>query len=223
MKVIALKGDLRESTGKSESKKLRKEGKVPCVVYGTSDNQHFSVYQADFKNLVYTPNTYLVKLNVGGYAKLAKIQDLQYHPVTEDIIHADFYEIDPQNPVKVPIPVKIEGVAPGVRAGGRLQLKIKKLMVSGLVQDLPEFIVVNIDKLEIGKSVKVKDLRVNNLELLDSGSNSIVSCVVTRAGKSAASDEEEGAEEEGAEGSEGTEGSEGAEGGEKPSDGDNQE
>lgn len=199
MKVIALKGDVRNETGKKLTKQLRKEGKVPCVVYGADDNQHFSVYQADFKNLVYTPNTYLVKLNLGDSSRLAKVQELQFHPVSEDILHADFYEIDVNKPLKIHVPVKLTGNSPGVREGGQLQLKIKKLLVSGLVNDLPEFIEVGIDELEIGKSVKVKDISVENLDLLDSDNNSIVSCVVTRAAKSAMGGadaaDEEGAEE----------------------------
>ena len=186
MKVIALKGDVRDQLGKSFTKQLRKDGKVPCVIYGSGDNKHFSVYQADFKHLVYTPNSYLVKIALGKDVKLAKIQELQFHPVSEDILHADFYEVNANDPISIHVPVRLAGNSPGVRAGGKLQLKIKKLLVSGLIADLPEFIEVNIDDLEIGKSVKVKDINVDKLDLLDSGSNSIVSCVVTRAAKSAA-------------------------------------
>lgn len=199
MKVIALKGEVRDGLGKSSTKKIRNEGKVPCVIYGKGENQHFAVYQADFKNLVYTPNTYLVQVAVGKNTKLAKLQEVQFHPVSEDILHADFYEVDDKSPISVPVPVKIVGNSPGVRAGGKLQLKIKKLNVYGLITELPEFIEVNIDNLEIGKSVKVGDISVDNLELLDSDSNSIVSCIVTRAAKSAAGaggDEEEGEESE---------------------------
>lgn len=203
MKVIALKGDVRNRTGKKLTKQLRKEGKVPCVVYGADENQHFSVYHADFKNLVYTPSTYLVRLDLGDSSKLAKVQELQFHPVSEDILHADFYEIDVNEPIKIKVPVKLTGISPGVREGGQLQLKIKKLLVSGLVSDLPEFIEVGIDDLEIGKSVKVKDISAEKLDLLDADNNSIVSCVVTRAAKSAmgsagdseGEDTEEGAEE----------------------------
>jgi len=203
MKVIALKGDVRDGLGKSATKKVRKEGKVPCVIYGKNENVNFSVYQADFKHLVYTPNTYLVQVSVGGNVKLAKVQELQFHPVSEDIIHADFYEVDDKSPLSISVPVKIVGNSPGVMAGGKLQLKIKKLSVSGLIADLPEFIEVNIDELEIGKSVKVKDIQVENLQLLDSENNSIVSCVVTRAARSAAdgeSEEEDATPEEGEEG-----------------------
>ena len=191
MKVIALKGDVRDGLGKSATKKVRKEGKVPCVIYGKNENLNFSVYQADFKHLVYTPNTFLVQVSVGGNVKLAKVQELQFHPVSEDIIHADFYEVDDKSPLSISVPVKIVGNSPGVIAGGKLQLKIKKLSVSGLIADLPEFIEVNIDELEIGKSVKVKDIQVNKLQLLDSENNSIVSCVVTRAARSAADGETE--------------------------------
>lgn len=186
MKVIALKGALRSGLGKSANKQIRKEGKVPCVVYGKGQNVHFSVYQADFKNLVYTPNTYLVQLNIDGAVKLAKVQELQYHPTSEDIVHADFFEVTADSPIAIPVPVKVVGNSPGVRAGGKLQLKIKKLNVSALISDLPEFIEVNIDKLQIGKSIKVGEISVDKLQLLDSENNSIVSCIVTRAAKSAA-------------------------------------
>lgn len=206
MKVIALNGEERNELGKSYTKKLRKEGKVPCVIYGNGDNQHFAAYQADFKNLVYTPNSYLVKIEVGKTTKLAKLQELQFHPVSEDIIHADFYEVSPDKPINIHIPVEVTGVAPGVLAGGKLQLKIKKLYVSGMIADLPEKIQVNIDGLEIGKSIKVKDIAVDKLELLDSGANSIISCVVTRAAKSAMGSA--GSEEEVAEGEEAAEATE---------------
>lgn len=195
MKVIALKGDPREGLGKSATKKVRSEGKVPCVIYGKGENHHFSVYQADFKNLIFTPNTYLVQVTVGDMVKLAKVQELQYHPVSEDIIHADFYEVDADNPISIAVPVKVVGSSPGVIGGGKLQVKIKKLMVSGLVSDLPEFIEVSLDTLEIGKSVKVGEISVDKLTLLDSPNNSIVSCIVTRAAKSAGLEGEEATEE----------------------------
>jgi large subunit ribosomal protein L25 len=195
MKVIALKGDPREGLGKSATKKVRSEGKVPCVIYGKGENHHFSVYQADFKNLIYTPNTYLVQVTVGDMVKLAKVQELQYHPVSEDIIHADFYEVDADNPISIAVPVKVVGSSPGVIGGGKLQVKIKKLMVSGLISDLPEFIEVSLDTLEIGKSVKVGEISVDKLTLLDSPNNSIVSCIVTRAAKSAGLEGEEATEE----------------------------
>lgn len=187
MKTIALKGDLREGLGKSATKAVRAEGMVPCVLYGSGENVHFTIYEADFKNLVYTPNTYLVRLDVNGNQVIAKLHDIQFHPVSEAILHADFYELDLNNPVTLKLPIKVVGNSPGVRAGGKLQVKIRKLLVKGLIQDLPDFIEVNIDSLQIGKSVRVKNLSVPNVELLDTPENSVVSVVVTRAARSAAS------------------------------------
>ena len=203
MKTIAIKGDLRESLGKSATKAARAKGQVPCVLYGQEENVHFAVYESDFKNLVYTPNTYLVRLDVSGNQVIAKLQDIQFHPTSEAIIHADFYALDLTKPVDLKLPIRIEGNSPGVRAGGKLQIKIRKLAVTGLIQDMPDDIEVRIDSIEIGKSVRVRDLSVPNVELRDTPENSVVSVVVTRAAQSAAAGEEE--EEEGAE--EGAEGS----------------
>lgn len=188
MKTIVLKGDVRKDSGKAATRALRNDGKVPCVVYGKSGNEHFSVYEYDFKNLVYTPNTYLVQLNLDNGKKLAKLQDLQFHPVSEAIIHADFLEVSVNEPLKIGIPVRINGNAPGVRAGGRLLIKIKKLNVKGLIKDLPDYIDINVDTLEIGQNVKVGDLNIEGVELLDTRANSIVSCTATRASLSAATE-----------------------------------
>lgn len=188
MKTIVLKGDVRKDTGKAATRALRSEGKVPCVVYGKNGNEHFSVYEYDFKNLVYTPNTYLVQLNLDNGKKLAKLQDLQFHPVSEAIIHADFLEVSVNEPLKIGIPVRINGNAPGVRAGGRLLIKIKKLNVKGLIKDLPDYIDINVDTLEIGQNVKVGDLKIDGVDLLDTKANSIVSCTATRASLSAATE-----------------------------------
>jgi large subunit ribosomal protein L25 len=200
MKVIALRGENRTDMGKAANKALRRQGKVPCVSYGNGDEpSHFAVYEGDFKNLVYTPNTYLVMLNLDGQQKLCKLQDIQFHPVSESIIHADFYEINTKEPVSVAVPINIVGVAPGVRAGGKLQIKMQKLRVRGKVEDLPDSIDVNIDALEIGKGVRVNEISVDGVELLDTPENTIVSCNVTRAARSAQT-AEEGEEAEGEEG-----------------------
>lgn len=198
MKTIALKGEPRTDLGKSATKAVRAAGQVPCVLYGSGENKHFSIYESDFKNLVYTPNTYLVRLDVDGKQVIAKLQDMQFHPVSEAILHADFYELDLSKPVSIKVPINVVGVAPGVLAGGKLQVKMRKLLVRGLVTDLPESIDVSIDALEIGKSARVRDLSVPNVELLDTPENSVVSVVVTRAARSAAMGED-GLEEEGTE------------------------
>jgi large subunit ribosomal protein L25 len=189
MKTIVLKGDARKDTCKKATKALRSEGKVPCVVYGKSGNSHFGVYEYDFKNLVYTPNTYLVQLNLESGKKLAKLQDIQFHPVSEAIIHADFMEVDLGIPLTISIPVNVVGNAPGVRAGGRLMIKIKKLVVKGMVKDIPDSIEINVDKLEIGQNIRVGDIKLNGLELLDTKANSVVSVTATRASISAATEE----------------------------------
>jgi len=209
MKTILLKGELRNKLGKSATKDVRAEGKVPCILYGKkdTDNVNFSVYHADFKNLVYTPNTYKVKLDVENTTYEAILQDLQFHPVSETILHADFLRVDSENPVTVNLPVQIVGESKGVREGGKLILKLKKLRVKGLLKDLPEFIEVSIDGLLIGQSVKVETISIPGLEILDSAANAIVSVKTSRVVV-----EEEEEETEAAEGEEGAaaEGEEGA-------------
>ena len=181
MKTILLKAEERQTLGTKESKALRSEGKVPCVMYGMGEPRHFAVYAADFTNLVYTPNVYKVQLDIDGKQHNAILADLQFHPVSEVILHADFFEVDPNKVVLMNIPVQIEGNAPGVRAGGKLVKKIAKLRVRGLIGNLPDAIPVNIDTLEIGQSVKVKDITVSGFEILDAKENAIVSCKITRA------------------------------------------
>jgi large subunit ribosomal protein L25 len=181
MKTILLKAESRQSLGTKEAKALRSEGKVPCVMYGMGEPRHFAVYAADFTNLVYTPNVYKVQLDIDGAHHNAIMADIQFHPVSEVILHADFFEVDPNKPVLMNIPVQIEGNAPGVRAGGKLVKKIAKLRVRGLIGSLPDAIPVNIDTLEIGQSVKVKDITVSGFEVLDAKENAIVSCKITRA------------------------------------------
>jgi len=198
MKTIALKGELRTGLGKAATKQVRAKGMTPCVLYGTEENLNFAVYEADFKNLVYTPNTYLVRLEVEGKMVIAKLQDLQFHPVSESILHADFYAVDLSKPITIQLPIKVEGNSPGVRNGGKLRIKIKKLTVRGLIEDLPDFIGVDISKLLIGKSIRVRDLKVEKFELLDTPENSVVFVIVTRAAKSEESallGEEESTEE----------------------------
>ena len=189
MKTIVLKGDARTDTGKKATKALRSEGKVPCVVYGKNGNSHFGVYEYDFRNLVYTPNTYMVQLNLEEGKKLAKLQDIQFHPVSEAIIHADFMEVSLDVPLTISIPVNVSGNAPGVRAGGRLIVKIKKLTVKGMIKDIPDSIEINVDKLEIGQNIRVGDINIKGLELLDTKANSVVSVSATRASISAATEE----------------------------------
>jgi large subunit ribosomal protein L25 len=182
MKTIFLKGELRNEVGTRTAKALRAEGKVPCNMYGLADgNLNFAVYHADFKNLVYTPNVYKVKIELGGKNYDAILQDIQFHPVSDMIIHCDFVAVDAAKPVVMEIPVRVVGNSPGVRAGGKLVKKLNRLRVRGLIQNLPDFIDVSIDTLEIGQSAKVGHIEVTGFELLDSPANAILSIKTTRA------------------------------------------
>lgn len=181
MKSVAMFGYLRDGVGKSATKAIRNEGKVPCVLYGGSEHIHFSMYAADFKPLVYTPNTYKVKLDLNGKIYRAILKDIQFHPVNDSIVHADFMEIDETKPVQMMIPVKLVGNSVGVRAGGKLIPNAKKLHVRAMPSDLPDFIEVNIDNLEIGKAIKVGEISVDKITFLDSPNNPVVSVKTTRA------------------------------------------
>jgi large subunit ribosomal protein L25 len=199
MKTIALKGDLRTGLGKAATKAVRAEGKVPCVLYGQGENINFSAYEADFNHLVYTPDVYLVRLDIDGRQLMAKLQDIQFHPVSEAIIHADFYVVSIDNPIRIHVPIRVTGNSPGVRAGGKLNVKMRKLLVEGMMKDLPDFLEVNVDKLALGKNVRVRDVQAPNLILLDTPENSVVSVNITRASRSAAGELDEEEETEGAE------------------------
>ena len=180
MKTVALTGELRSDLGSKYSRAMRNQGKVPCVLYGGGDHIHFFVYAPDFKALVYTPNTYKVQLTIEGKKYMAILHDMQFHPVNESILHADFLAVDEKNPITVSIPVTVEGNSPGVRAGGKLIQKIQRLKIKGLIKDIPDSIVINIDGLELGQSTKVKNVEVPNIQILDNKDNAVVSIKMTR-------------------------------------------
>lgn len=205
MKSIEIKGFKRESLGKKDSKKLRNEGKVPCVLYGNDEPIHFYAEAGDFRDLIYTPKVYLIDVDIDGTAYKAIMQDVQFHPVEEQILHVDFLLITDDKPVKIEVPIKVEGYAKGMRSGGKLKTNLRRLKVKALAKDLPDFIKIDITKLGLGDSVKVGQLELENIEFLNSKSVPVVSVVITRAARAAmgsggAADEEEA--EEAAEGSE---------------------
>jgi large subunit ribosomal protein L25 len=182
MKTILLKGESRGELGTRTAKALRSEGKVPCVIYSEGkEATHFAIYQADFKNLVYTPNVYKVRINLDGQNHEAILQDIQFHPVSDAILHADFMTVDANKKVVMEVPIRVVGNSPGVRGGGKLVVKINRLRVRGLIADMPDFIDVNIDALEIGQSAKVRQISIDKLEILDAQENAIVSVKTTRA------------------------------------------
>ncbi len=205
MKSLKIKGQKREGLGKKETKKLRENGLVPGVIYGGDEVIHVTIAFSELRSFVYTPNVYLVDLEIDGEIIKAMIQDIQWHPVDEEMLHIDFLKVEADRPVKINIPVKLTGMAKGTRAGGRLKVSLRKLRVKALAENLPDFIEIDITKLGIGDNIKVGQLQRENLEFLDKKSNPIVGVISTRVAMAGMSlsdeEEEEGAADEGEEAS----------------------
>lgn len=198
MKTVVVKGNKREALGKKESKLLRAQGVVPAVLYGMDEPVHFSVPFSDIRKLVYTPNIYLIDLDIDGTIYPSIMQDVQWHPVDESIYHIDFLKISDDKKVKIDVPVTVTGLAEGIKAGGKLKNNLRRLKVKAFANDLPDSIEIDVTKLKIGMSIKVADLTRDNIEFLDEKSNVIVAVQVTRVAKSVDDIDEE--DEEGAEG-----------------------
>ena len=185
MKSIAISGSPRENVGKRDAKELRYEGKVPAVLYGGKNQIHFSVSASDLKGLVYTPDVSFVALEVAGVKAQAIIQDVHFHPLTDLPLHVDFLELDEKKPVVMQIPVKLTGTSPGVKTGGKLIQKLRKLRVKALPKDMPQYVEVSIDKLDVGKSVGVGELKFDNFKITNNAEDTIVSVTMSRALKQA--------------------------------------
>jgi large subunit ribosomal protein L25 len=183
MKTFELQGELRTELGKNASKKLRNAGKMPCVLYGGQENINFTVETVSLKKLIYTPKVYLVDLTIDGKKHQAVLKDLQFHVVSDAISHLDFLEIFDNKAVELSIPVELTGVAPGVRAGGKLQLVNRKLKVKGLPGNLPDLLNVDISELNLGKSIRVADLAFENIQILNEKNTVVASIKLTRASK----------------------------------------
>jgi large subunit ribosomal protein L25 len=196
MKQVSLSGSLRENVGKKDAKAVRNAERVPCVVYGGDDQTHFSVRHSDMEKLVYTPNVNIVEVDVDGKKVRTIIQEVQHHPVTDRIHHVDFIELKDDKKVKMNIPVVLEGRAIGVLNGGRLSQVFRTLKVYALPGELPDTITVDISKLRIGMSVRVRDLMTETLEILNAPSAVVCSVKMAR-GAVDEGEEEEGEEEEG--------------------------
>ena len=232
MKSITINGSQRESVGKSSTKALRNAGKVPCVVYGGEKPVHFSADEISFSKLVYTPNAHTVIISLDGKEEInAVIQDIQFHPVSEKILHIDFFQLFENKEINMTIPVKFSGNAPGVRLEGGLLFKNKrKLYVKALPKNLPDFISVDISNLHLNDKVTIQDLLNENYIFVHPENMVVCQVKMSRASLSLTTAEEEDEEgEEGEEGTEGTEGAEGAEGaenkdsGDKPAESENKE
>ena len=187
MKTFELKGEVRDDFGKKAARSLRSEGLIPCVVYGghneKNQNINFTVKVGDVRNLIYTPEVYIVNLNLDGKATPAILKDIQYHPVKDNVLHIDFLHVFNDEPVVIDVPVRLEGLAAGVRAGGKLSLDMRKLKVKALVDKLPEELVVNVEKLELGKSIQVGELAFEGLEILNAKNAVVCRVQLTRAAR----------------------------------------
>lgn len=210
MKTIEIRGSFRTELGKKSSKQIRKSGNVPCVIYGKEKNIHFHAHENSFKTLVYTAEAHLVKLYLDDQEYTVVLKDMQFHPVNDNILHADFIEVHENTPITISIPVRVTGNSVGVIAGGKLYLKRRKLKVKGMANDLPESLPIDITEFKIHESLKVGDLSFPKLELLDSKTAMILTIATSRV----AQQTEEELEAEAAEAAEGGEGGEAGDAGE---------
>ncbi len=191
MKVKEIIGYRRDHFGKQESKRLRKNATTPCVLYGGEEQVHFYTPMSLLRELVYTPDAYFVRLNVENKEYPCILQDIQFHPVSEMILHVDFLQISESKPVKMQIPLQIEGRAPGVVEGGKLVKKLRKLAISAYPKDMPFCIKVSVSALGLGQMIRVKDLNSPNYTILATPGTPIVSVEIPRALRGAANQPEE--------------------------------
>jgi large subunit ribosomal protein L25 len=181
MKTVSLSGSPRANVGKTDATALRAKGMVPCVIYGAGKQIHFSADSRHFKNIIFTPNTNLVDITVDGHTYKTVLQEAQYHRIKDTLIHADFLEVNENKPVNVALPVKAIGQSSGVKAGGKLNIKLRKLKVRGLISKLPEQIELNIENLAIGKSISAGDINLDGISILHPKNISVISVDTTRS------------------------------------------
>ncbi|MBP3669717.1 MAG: 50S ribosomal protein L25/general stress protein Ctc [Bacteroides sp.] len=192
MKSIEIKGTVRTDLGKKATRELRKNNGVPCVLYGVKKDEkglpvatHFTVTVDGLRNLVYTPNIYLVNLDIDGTVVTAIMKDIQFHPVKDTILHVDFLQVEENKPVLMEVPVQLEGLAEGVRAGGKLALQIRKLKVKANYTSIPERLVIDVTPLGLGKTIKVGELSYEGLELMNAKDAVVCAVKLTRAARGA--------------------------------------
>ena len=201
MKTLAISVKQRENVGKTSTRALRNQGNVPCVLYGGEKQVAFHAHENDFRKLVYTPDVFIVELDIEGSKVKAIMQDIQFHPVTDKILHIDFLEITDDKAITVSIPVILNGLAIGVRDGGNLMFRRRKIITRGLTANLPNAIEINIEDVKIGQFIYIKDLNVEGCEFLAPDSSVVVGVKMSRG--AVETDEEEGEEGEEGESAEG--------------------
>jgi large subunit ribosomal protein L25 len=180
MKSVSISAAKRVDLGKKEAKLSRAAGNIPCVIYGGKTNQHFTVKENALNNLVYTPNVYSVAIDIEGTSINALIKDIQFHPVTDRILHIDFIELVPGQHVNTLIPIVFEGSSIGVRNGGKLRKTLRKLSIRSTPENLPDNVTIDIAPMKIGEKVYVKDLEAPNFDILTAGSSVIVAVKTAR-------------------------------------------
>lgn len=197
MKEIEVKGQKRTDLGKKAAKAMRKENLIPCNLYGEAKDadgapeaMSIACPMSELRKIVYTPHIYVIKLVIDGEERTAILKELQFHPVTDALLHVDFYEVNDQKPITIGIPVKLNGLAQGVRDGGRMNLSIRKINVTAKYQDIPEHLDIDVTSLTIGKSIKVGDLHYEGLEMATSKNVVVCSIKATRKSIAAASEAE---------------------------------
>lgn len=186
MQSITIVGSQRESVGKAASKALRNAGQVPCVLYGGDSALHFSAESKAFTKLVYTPNVYTVTIELNGKSYNAILQDIQFDPVTDKILHIDFYQLHDDKEITIEVPIRIEGNSPGVMAGGVLRIVNRKLKVKALPANLPDFVVVNISEMEMGNKLYVTKLPQENYKIMHPDNTVVCQVRISRAALKAA-------------------------------------
>lgn len=190
MKTFDLNGTLRTELGKKATKKVRKEESIPCILYGSGEPIHFMANAKEFGHIVYTPSVYLLNINIEGTIHQAIIQAIQFHPVSDLILHMDFLRVVEGQPVSVSIPVQLEGFAKGVQQGGKLKMEMKRVKIRGEATKLPDALILDVTELEVGLTIKVRDLKYDDFTILDPKNAVIVSLKTTRAVKGAVGTEE---------------------------------
>lgn len=190
MRTIDVKGTARTIAERSSEqsralKTIRKNGGVPCVLYGGEEIVHFTVPNEGLRNLVYTPHIYVVNLDIDGKKVNAILKDIQFHPVKDTILHVDFYQINEVKPIVMEVPVRLEGLAEGVKAGGKLALQMRKIKVKALYNVIPERLVINVSNLGLGKTIKVGELSYEGLELITAKEAVVCAVKLTRAARGA--------------------------------------
>ncbi len=185
MKTFELKGQLRSDIGTKSARQLRREDQVPCVLYGGEQPLHFSVETRDVKDLVYTPHVYFVQVEVDGKSFKAVLKDLQFHPVTDRLLHLDFQQVFEEKLVRMAVPVEIIGNSIGVRNGGKLAVNTRKLMVAALPKDMPDTVAIDISMLEIGDSFRIRDIKSDTVEFLENSAIVVAAVRMTRSARSA--------------------------------------